>query len=79
MVALNRAVALAMAEGADTGLAAIAEIEGLDGYLHYHSARGGLLRRAGRDEEAREAYRRALDLEPGEAERRFLERQLSPE
>jgi RNA polymerase sigma-70 factor (ECF subfamily) len=76
VVALNRAVALAMAEGPENGLAAIAEIEGLDGYVHYHSARGGLLRRAGRDEEAREAYRRALDLDPGEAERRFLERQL---
>jgi RNA polymerase sigma-70 factor (ECF subfamily) len=76
VVALNRAVALAMAEGPETGLAAIAEIEGLDGYVHYHSARGGLLRRAGRDEEAREAYRRALDLDPGDAERRFLERQL---
>ncbi len=77
VVALNRAVALAMAEGPETGLAAIAEIEGLDGYVHYHSALGGLLRRAGRDDEARAAYRRALDLDPGEAERRFLERQLA--
>jgi RNA polymerase sigma-70 factor (ECF subfamily) len=77
VIELNRAVALAMADGPETGLAAIDEIDGLVGYVHYHSARGGLLRRAGRDEEARDAYRRALDLGPGEAERRFLERQLS--
>jgi RNA polymerase sigma-70 factor (ECF subfamily) len=79
VIELNRAVAVAMAEGLETGLAAIDGIEGLDGYVHYHSARAGLLRRAGRDAEAREAYRRALDLGPGEAERRFLLRQLSPE
>jgi RNA polymerase sigma-70 factor (ECF subfamily) len=60
-------------------LATIDGIGGLDGYVHYHSARAGLLRRAGRDAEARMAYRRALDLGPGEAERRFLLRQLSPE
>jgi RNA polymerase sigma-70 factor (ECF subfamily) len=47
--------------------------------VHYHSGRGGLLRRAGRDEEAREAYRRALDLDPGETERRFLQRELRRE
>jgi RNA polymerase sigma-70 factor, ECF subfamily len=79
VIELNRAVALAMAEGPERGLAAISEIDGLDGYVHYHSARGGLLRRAGRDPEAQEAYRRALDLDPGEAERRFLERALSRE
>ena len=67
----------AMAAGPERGLAAIDRIDGLEGYVHYHSARAGLLRRAGRDHEAREAYRRALDLDPGEAERRFLERQLS--
>jgi RNA polymerase sigma-70 factor (ECF subfamily) len=77
VIQLNRAVALAMAEGPERGLAAIDLIDGLDGYVHYHSARGGLLRRAGRDREASEAYRRALDLNPAEAERRFLERQLS--
>jgi len=79
VVELNRAVALAMAEGPETGLAAIDTIDGLDGYVHYHSARGGLLLRAGRDDDARKAYRRALDLGPGEAERRFLLRQLSQE
>jgi len=79
VIELNRAVAVAMAEGLEKGLATIDGIEGLDGYVHYHSARAGLLRRAGRDAEAREAYRRALDLGPGKAERRFLLRQLSPE
>ena len=73
VVELNRAVAVAMAEGPEHGLAAIDAIDELDGYVHYHSARGGLLRRAGRDAEARDAYRRALDLGPSEAERRFLE------
>jgi RNA polymerase sigma-70 factor (ECF subfamily) len=77
VIELNRAVALAMAESPDAGLDAIARIEGLEGYVHYHSARGGLLRRAGQDAEAREAYRRALELNPTEAERRFLERQLA--
>ena len=76
VVELNRAVAIAMAEGAERGLAAIDGIDGLDGYVHYHSARGGLLLRAGRDAEARDAYRQALDLGPSEAERRFIERQL---
>jgi RNA polymerase sigma-70 factor, ECF subfamily len=76
---LNRAVAVAMAAGPEPGLAAIDEIEGLDGYLHYHSARADLLRRLGRAEEARAAYERALALGPNEAERRFLERRLSPE
>jgi RNA polymerase sigma-70 factor, ECF subfamily len=79
VIELNRAVALAMAEGPEIGLAAIDRIDGLDAYVHYYSARGGLLRRAGRAAEAREAYRQALDLNPGEAERRFLEAQLSPE
>src|SRR5262249_44940521 len=79
VIELNRAVALAMAEGPEIGLAAIERIDGLDAYVHYHSARGGLLGRAGRAAEAREAYRRALDLDPGEAERRFLEARLNPE
>jgi RNA polymerase sigma-70 factor (ECF subfamily) len=76
VIELNRAVAVAMAEGPETGLAEIDRIDELDGYVHYHSARGGLLRRAGRTAEAREAYRRALALDPGETERRFLEQQL---
>jgi len=78
VVELNRAVAVAMAEGPEAGLAAIDGIGGLDGYLHYHSARADLLRRLGRTEEARAAYERALALGPSDAERMFLESRLSP-
>ncbi len=46
MVELNRAVAVAMAEGPDAGLAAIDAIDGLDDYRHFHSALADLLRRA---------------------------------
>ena len=76
VVELNRGVAVGMAEGPEAGVAAIDRIEGLDGYVHYHSARGGLLRRLGRIDEARTAYERALALAPDGAERAFLERQL---
>ena len=78
VVELNRAVAVAMAEGPEAGLAAIDGIGGLDGYLHYHSARADLLRRLGRTEEARAAYERALALGPSDAEQMFLESRLSP-
>jgi RNA polymerase sigma-70 factor, ECF subfamily len=76
VVELNRAVAVAMAEGPDRGLTLIDRIEGLDGYRHLHSARADLLRRLGRSEEAAEAYRRALELAAQPAERAFLERRL---
>ncbi|MEZ5100684.1 MAG: sigma-70 family RNA polymerase sigma factor [Thermoleophilia bacterium] len=73
VVELNRAVAVAMAEGPEVGLAAIAPLVGdLDGYHLLHAARADLLRRLGRTAEAAEAYRRALALAPGEAERAFL-------
>ena len=52
VIALNRAVAVAMAESPQRGLAEIDRIEGLDYYLHLHSARGDLLERAGRAAEA---------------------------
>lgn len=77
VVELNRAVALAMAEGPERGLAAIDRIEGLDAYQHLHSARADLLRRLGRDEEAATAYRLALDLTENPVERRFIERRLA--
>ena len=48
-----------------------------DHYRYFHSARADLLRRAGRDDEARHAYRRALDLAQTDAERRSLEGQLA--
>jgi RNA polymerase sigma-70 factor (ECF subfamily) len=77
VVELNRAVAVAMDRGPEMGLAEIERIDGLDGYVHYHTARADLLRRLGRDDEARAAYERALELEPTETERRFLEKRLS--
>ncbi len=75
VVALNRAVALAEAEGPESGLRAIEGLD-LDGYHYLHATRAELLRRLGREEEASEAYRRALELVRSEPERRFLERRL---
>jgi RNA polymerase sigma-70 factor, ECF subfamily len=77
VVDLNRAVAVAMAEGPERGLALIDGIEGLDAYLHLHSARADLLRRLGRTDEAAKAYERALDLATQPAEHAFLERRLA--
>jgi RNA polymerase sigma-70 factor (ECF subfamily) len=77
IVELNRAVAVAMARGADEGLDLMARIEGLDDYHLLHAARADLLRRLGRREEAAGAYRRALALSPNPVERDFLERRLS--
>jgi RNA polymerase sigma-70 factor (ECF subfamily) len=76
VVELNRAVAVAAAEGPEHGLA-IADRLDLDGYRYFHSARADFLRRLGRDEEALEAYRRALALVHAEHERRFLERRIA--
>jgi RNA polymerase sigma-70 factor, ECF subfamily len=77
VVELNRAVAVAMAEGPEAGLAAIDAIEGLDDYRYRHSARAELLRRLGRADEARAGYERALELAPNDAERDFLRRRLT--
>jgi RNA polymerase sigma-70 factor, ECF subfamily len=76
VVELNRAVAVAEAEGPEAGLALIEALE-LDDYRYLHSARGELLRRLDRTDEARAAYERALELAHADAERRFLERRLS--
>jgi RNA polymerase sigma-70 factor (ECF subfamily) len=80
VVELNRAVAVAMAEGPEAGLIQIDEIasEGaLEEYQHLHSARADLLRRLGRNAEAASAYRRALELATNDADRVFLERRLA--
>ena len=80
VVELNRAVAVAMRDGASAGVAlidAILERGDLDDYRPAHSARAELCRRAGRVEDARVSYRRALALVRQEPERRFLERQLA--
>ena len=76
VVALNRAVAVAMSEGYERGLELMGGLP-LDGYHLYHSARADLLRRLGRQEEAAAAYRRALELTASEPERRFLSRRLA--
>ena len=76
VIELNRAVAVAMADGPERGLALIDAIAGLDGYHLLHSARADLLRRLGRAEDARAAYERALELAANPVERAFLERRL---
>ncbi len=76
VIALNRAVAVSMAEGPDAGLALI-ELIAPDGLPDYHllpAARGDMLWRLGRRAEAAEAYRAAHELAGTDAERRYLER-----
>ncbi|MET7389256.1 RNA polymerase sigma factor [Streptomyces sp. NPDC005534] len=80
VVRLNRAVAVGMAEGADAGLALVAELEEEGELAAYHllpATRADLLRRDGRTKEAATAYERALDLVENAAERRFLENRLA--
>jgi RNA polymerase sigma-70 factor, ECF subfamily len=80
VVELNRAVAVAMADGPLRGLALLERMEDretLAQYYPYHVACADFLRRAGRFEEAREAYRRALELCQNRAELSFLHRRLS--
>ena len=80
VVELNRAVAVAEAEGPAAGLAIVDRLD-LDGYRYFHSARADFLRRLERAGEARAAYERALALATADHERRFLQRrieQLSP-
>jgi RNA polymerase sigma-70 factor (ECF subfamily) len=75
VVALNRAVALAEAEGPDAALEAVQELAPqLDGYHLLHATRAELLRRLGRRDEATAAYDLAIGLATNAAERRFLER-----
>lgn len=79
VIALNRAAAVAMRDGPESGLALIdALLAGgeLTDYRFAHSARAELCRRLGRTDEARAAYRRALELTTQEPERRFLERRV---
>ena len=76
VVELNRAVAVAQTGAAEAALAMVDGIA-LDDYRYLHSTRGELLRRLGRPDDARAAYRRALDLTRAEPERRFLLRRLA--
>ena len=78
VIELNRAVAIAMADGPAAGLRLVdALVEELDGYHLFHSARADLLRRLGRDGEAARAYERAHGLATNARERAFLDRRLS--
>lgn len=78
VVRLNRAVAVALADGPEAGLALM---DGLESHLEtYHllpAARADLLRRAGRAAEAAENYRRAIPLAGNKLERQFLEKRLA--
>jgi RNA polymerase sigma-70 factor, ECF subfamily len=79
IVSLNRAVAVAMAEGLEPGLTLIDDLANgndLNEYHLFHAARADLLRRLGSPAEAAKSYRRALELVTHESERRYLERRL---
>ena len=80
IVALNHAVAVALSDGLDTGLALIDKLgaaDGMDSYHLYHAARADILRRQGRAREATQAYRQALALTANAVERRYLTRRLA--
>jgi RNA polymerase sigma-70 factor (ECF subfamily) len=79
VVALNRAVAIAMRDGPAAGLALIDPLAAgeLANYRFAHAARADLLRRLGRPDEAKAAYARALELTEQGTERAFLQRRLA--
>jgi RNA polymerase sigma-70 factor (ECF subfamily) len=79
VIALNRAVALAMRDGASAGLTLVEELMRLPELAHYapsQAARADLCRRADRYDEARDAYRRALELSEQGPAKRYFQRQL---
>jgi RNA polymerase sigma-70 factor, ECF subfamily len=75
VVELNRAIAVAEADGPEAGLAIVDRLP-LEGFRYFHAARGELLARLGRTGEARAAFERALELVHDDAERRVLERRV---
>ena len=80
IVSLNHAVAIAMSESLERGLALIDGLGAsgeLDSYHLYHAARADLLRRVGRNREARESYHRGLALTTNAVEIRYLRRRIS--
>jgi RNA polymerase sigma-70 factor (ECF subfamily) len=80
IVLLNYAVAIAMSEGLDQGLALMDGLGSsgeLDSYHLYHAARADLLRRMGRNSEALESYNRGLALTTNAVELRYLRRRIS--
>jgi RNA polymerase sigma-70 factor (ECF subfamily) len=79
VVSLNHAVAVAMSEGMEKGLALVDQLGAsgdLDSYHLYHAARADLLRRTGRLEKAVEAYERALSMTSNAVERRYLRKRI---
>ena len=76
VVALNRGVAIAESGAPERALELIDSLD-LGEYRYFHSTRAELLRRLGRDDEAREAFERALRMAATDPERRFLVRRLS--
>jgi RNA polymerase sigma-70 factor (ECF subfamily) len=80
IIALNHAVAIAMAHGLRHGLALIGELEAsgeLSDYYLMWAAKADLLRRMGSFLDAAAAYRRALEVVSNNVDRRFLERRLA--
>jgi RNA polymerase sigma-70 factor (ECF subfamily) len=80
VVALNRAVAVAMLEGPEAGLACMDELAALgslDGYHLFHASRADLLRRLGQAADATAAYRRAMELTANPVERAYLAGRLA--
>ncbi|MEA2413740.1 MAG: polymerase sigma-70 factor, subfamily [Thermoanaerobaculia bacterium] len=80
IVALNRAVAISMADGPAAALPLVEALsDSLDAYHLWHATRADLLRRLNRRDEALASYRRAYELTANEAERRFLARRIEGE
>jgi len=80
VIRLNRAVAVAMRDGAEAGLVLIDHIqleEALSDYYWLHAARADLYRRLGKTAEAEAAYQKALALTQQEPERRFIQKRLA--
>ena len=77
VVALNKAVAISMADGPSAALPLVEALsDSLDGYHLWHATRADLLRRLDRSDEALASYRRAFELTANDAERRFLARRI---
>jgi RNA polymerase sigma-70 factor, ECF subfamily len=76
VVRLNRAIAIAEADGPAVALAIVDKLD-LPDYQYWHSTRAELLRRLGRTDEARAAYQAALARARTEPERRFLEGRIA--
>jgi RNA polymerase sigma-70 factor (ECF subfamily) len=76
IVEMNRAIAVAEIDGPEAGLAILDTLD-LDHYRYFHSTHAELLRRAGRHSDARDAYRRAVELAKTDPERSFLRDRLA--